>query len=161
MEYVGGMNRDYMVASPRPLAAFRGDTLLACGDDKRTLFRRDFTAADVTAFPDVWFNQRQLPRKVNPTADRSREVRLAKGAAWSKDLFGGAEPRQRIAGVLLAGDAAFVAGTQGGLCVVAVADGKTLARHDLPAPAWDGLAAARGHLYVSTADGKVLCLGRK
>ena len=42
---------------------------------------------------------------------------------------------------------------------VAAADGRTLSEIPLDArPAWDGLAAAGGRLYLSTADGRVVCL---
>ena len=42
------------------------------------------------------------------------------------------------------------------------ADGKSLAQYQLPtAPAWDGMAAAPGRLYVSTRDGQLLCMGSK
>ena len=46
------------------------------------------------------------------------------------------------------------------LLAVSAADGKKLAelKLDVP-PAWDGMVAARGRLYLSTTDGKVLCLG--
>ena len=43
---------------------------------------------------------------------------------------------------------------------VAAADGKPLGQLKLDSvPAWDGMAAAGGKLFLSTADGKVLCLG--
>jgi len=46
------------------------------------------------------------------------------------------------------------------LLAVSTADGKKLAEHKLDsAPTWDGMAAAAGRLYLSTMDGKVLCLG--
>jgi hypothetical protein len=54
-----------------------------------------------------------------------------------------------------------VAGKKGRLLAYAAADGKKLTERDLPPPVWDGMAAANGCLYVSTADGKVLSLGRK
>jgi hypothetical protein len=63
--------------------------------------------------------------------------------------------------VVLAGDTVFVAGTHGRLLAYAAADGTKLAERDLPPVVWDGMAAANGCLYVSTADGKVLALGRK
>jgi len=45
------------------------------------------------------------------------------------------------------------------LRAVAAADGRTLSEIPLDArPAWDGLAAAGGRLYLSTADGRVVCL---
>jgi len=66
-----------------------------------------------------------------------------------------------IGAVVLAGDTVFVAGTEGRLLAYAAADGKKLAERDLPPIVWDGMAAAHGRLYVSTADGKVMALGRK
>ena len=52
------------------------------------------------------------------------------------------------------------AGRKGGLLwAVSAADGKPIAQHTLASPpAWDGLAAAHGRLYLSTTDGKVICL---
>ena len=48
------------------------------------------------------------------------------------------------------------------LRIVSAADGKTLSECELPAmPVFDGLAAANGRLYLSTLDGKVLCLAEK
>ncbi|MCH2363529.1 MAG: PQQ-binding-like beta-propeller repeat protein, partial [Planctomycetes bacterium] len=53
-------------------------------------------------------------------------------------------------------------GEQGGiLWVVDAASGKKLAEVKLKSlPAWDGLAAANGRLYLSTIDGKVICFGK-
>ena len=42
-----------------------------------------------------------------------------------------------------------------------VRDGATLAEMKLGVPAWDGLAAAGGKLYLSTEGGNVVCLGRR
>ncbi len=54
-----------------------------------------------------------------------------------------------------------LAGKAGGLMrVVSAADGSTLAEYQLDAlPAWDGMAAASGRLYMSTTDGNVICYG--
>jgi len=56
---------------------------------------------------------------------------------------------------------AALAGKHGGLLMaVSTVDGERLAEYKLDAPpAWDGMAAANGRLYLSTMDGKVLCLG--
>lgn len=41
-------------------------------------------------------------------------------------------------------------------------DGKTIGSTQWQGlPVWDGLAAANGHLYLATTDGRVLCLGEK
>jgi len=46
------------------------------------------------------------------------------------------------------------------LWAVSAIDGKRLSQLSLPSvPAFDGMAAAGGRLFLSTADGKVLCLG--
>jgi len=47
------------------------------------------------------------------------------------------------------------------LWAFAADDGRKLAEHPLAAaPTFDGMIAARGRLYIATADGKVICLGR-
>ncbi len=84
----------------------------------------------------------------------------------------------RIRAMLLAGDHLVVAGVpdvvdaedplaafegrKGGLLqVFSCADGTRLASQPLSAPpAFDGLSAARGRLYLATLDGKVICFGK-
>jgi hypothetical protein len=45
------------------------------------------------------------------------------------------------------------------LLAVSASDGRKLAEYKLDsAPTWDGMAAASGRLYLSTMDGKVLCM---
>jgi hypothetical protein len=53
-------------------------------------------------------------------------------------------------------------GTGGVLAIASVADGtpRKMTRLEAP-PVWDGMAAAKGRLYIATADGKVICLGEK
>ena len=83
----------------------------------------------------------------------------------------------RATAMAIAGDTLLVAGTPdvlvpkdpwaayegrggGKLLAVAVADGTVGARLELASPpVLDGLAVARGRLYLSTADGHVVCLG--
>ena len=52
-------------------------------------------------------------------------------------------------------------GRKGGqLMAISAVDGKKLAAVELgAAPVFDGMAAAKGRLYLATLDGKVLCLG--
>ena len=50
----------------------------------------------------------------------------------------------------------------GVLWAASTIDGKQLAQYTLDAaPAWDGLTAAAGRLYLTTADGKVVCYAGK
>jgi outer membrane protein assembly factor BamB len=83
----------------------------------------------------------------------------------------------RIVAMVLAGDILFAAGPPdvvdpddpwaafqgrkgGQLRAISTADGTTLGKHQLPAPpVLDGMAAAKGRLYLSTTDGRVLCFG--
>ncbi|MCA9224594.1 MAG: PQQ-binding-like beta-propeller repeat protein, partial [Planctomycetales bacterium] len=59
----------------------------------------------------------------------------------------------------LAQQAAALEGQQGSLLwAVRPETGERLATIQLPAlPTWDGMAAARGRLYLSTQDGKITC----
>ena len=74
---------------------------------------------------------------------------------------------QRTMAVLLAGETLFAAhqgagGKGGELWALSKADGRKLGQIALPAaPRWDGMAAAGGRLFVSTQDGRVLCLGER
>jgi len=85
--------------------------------------------------------------------------------------------------MVLASDVVFVAGTPayfppkhtaeqyeagfegrlgGVLWAASTEDGRKLAEYKLEAaPAWDGMAAAGGRLYVALADGRLVCLGKK
>ena len=90
---------------------------------------------------------------------------------WSNRV----EPEVRA--MVLAGDLLFVAGPHGethkkqaafegdegiSLQAVSTSDGSILAQYKLDSlPVFDGMAAARGQLYLSTKDGRVLCFGAK
>ena len=64
---------------------------------------------------------------------------------------------------LLAKQDAALDGEQGGILWVTSADsGAKLNEIKLPAlPVWDGMAAAGGRIFLSTIDGRVICLGEK
>jgi hypothetical protein len=50
----------------------------------------------------------------------------------------------------------------GYLNVLSMADGKRSAEIELgSSPVQDGIAVARGYIYVTTADGSILCLGAR
>lgn len=53
-------------------------------------------------------------------------------------------------------------GKQGALlCVFSADTGKKLSEYKIPAvPVWDGMIAAYGQLYISTQDGRLLCMAR-
>ncbi len=75
----------------------------------------------------------------------------------------------RPRGLVLAGDKVFLAGPEDAdpakramLVCHSAKDGKELSRIELKAtPIFDGMAAAEEKLYLSTKDGKLLCLVKK
>jgi hypothetical protein len=80
-------------------------------------------------------------------------------------LAGTAEKRLFVAGVPDRVDAddplASIEGRRGAkLLVLDAATGRKMTECDLDAPSvWDGMAAARGRLYVALANGDIVCLG--
>jgi len=99
------------------------------------------------------------------------EARPKHAKRWSMNV------PMRIVGMVLAGPTLFIAGSpdrvdpqdpwaaidgqRGGLLwAVSAKDGQSLAEYrlDVP-PAYDGLAVAGGKLYVSLADGNIVCFG--
>jgi len=74
---------------------------------------------------------------------------------WAFDHY-----TEKAAAEKLAEQDAALAGKRGALLwVVDPADGKKLAELKLASPpTWDGMAAARGRLYLTTMDGSVVCL---
>ena len=80
------------------------------------------------------------------------------GQVGAFDTKGGG---QTVAAMVLARDRLWIAGSEGELRVLSADDGKLLTKHNLPAPLWDGMAIANSRLFVSTAGGKLLCLGER
>ena len=54
---------------------------------------------------------------------------------------------------------ALEAGRSGRLLAVSTNNGETLASYDLKnSPVFDGMAAANGRLYISSVDGRIICM---
>ena len=146
----------------RPLAVFRAGTLLGCLHDLRTVYRRDFDPAGAEKLDRSWITGWAAGtnfRKKEGEVWRSQ--RLAKEAKWSVPVFGDDAAGQKVAAMVLAADTLFLAGSDGGLKALSASDGKPLGRAEVPAPVWDGMAAADGRLFISTRDGRVVCLGKE
>jgi hypothetical protein len=112
-----------------------------------------------------------------PKGKRTKKGRAADGT--KKDVLWSTPGDLQVRGMVLAGEGQgkrlFVAGAKGDwvisqdayegklgsvLRVVSVDDGKIIAEHNLAGfPIFDGMSAAHGQLYVSLADGRVVCLG--
>ena len=147
-------------AHRRPLVVFRDNVLFGGLQGASTIYRRDFTLDDGEEFETKWMTGWAAGGLSRKGEMPWRSHRLAEKAAWQADVFGEKTNDPSIDAVVLAGDRLFVAGANGDLRVVATADGRQIAQQTLPAPAWDGMAIARGRLYYATQDGRLLCLGR-
>ncbi len=141
----------------RSLMVFRGNVLIGCTADRRGLFRRDFALDDGEEFSDEWFNYRLISKAPETGADTTRSQRLQHGAKWLVEEAV-AEP---ICAMVLAGDVVFVATEDGAITACRIDDGRQLADYEAAAPAWDGMVAAYQHLYLTTRDGALVCLGAK
>ncbi|NLY02967.1 MAG: PQQ-binding-like beta-propeller repeat protein [Rhodopirellula sp.] len=144
----------------RHLAVYQGNRVLGVLRDERSVFRRDFDPQSREKFNTRWLTGWATSENFRKKdGDVWQSDRLAAGAMWQSAVFDESEPKQTIAALLLAGDTLLAAGSEGGLTAVSVVDGKLLAKTDLPAPLWDGMAAAADRLFVSTRDGKLICFG--
>ena len=141
----------------RSLVVFRDRRVFGSLQDKKTLFRRDFDLEGGEEFNSKWMTGWSAGRASREGKMPWRTDRLAEKAAWKVEAF----PDQEIIAMVLAGDRIFLAGSKGELQVRSAEDGKLMAKSRLSSPLWDGMAVAGGRLYVSTRDGKLLCLGEK
>lgn len=134
----------------KPLLAFDDERIYAALGD--TVFTRPMnTSPDPPKPEDLGTEEGEADR-----TPRGREREEAASASlWSVNL--GA-----VAGLAKADSSLVVAAEQGQVWLLATSSGKTLSVTNLSAPAvWDGLAVASGRVFVSTRDGKVVCLGKR
>jgi len=114
--------------------------------------RTDHYAVFATPRPDPSAPQSLLPDFAKRAGKRKTAALL-----WSVRLP--LRPRAMIR----AGGALFIGceqGEGGALRVVSCKDGATLGTAPLDAPpAWDGMAAAKGRLYLALRSGRVVCMG--
>jgi hypothetical protein len=119
------------------------------------------------------YRLRCLPLRAKAGVSAAKLRRQGPKPLWEKRLG------IRVTAMIRAADTLFVAGSpdvvdptdphgawegrkRGLLAAFTAGDGKKLAEHKLLAPpVWDGLAAAYGRLYVSLANGDVICLSEK
>ena len=116
-----------------------------------------------------------------PKADPPRKGKRRRGAGAKKPVIWSTPGDLQVRGMVLAGEGKdkrlIVAGAKGDwvvsqkayegkmgsmLRVISIADGKTIAEHDLPdLPVFDGMSAAGGRLYIPTTNGTIVCYGGK
>jgi len=136
-------------------AANRSDFVLAARDAKRT---RLPWAAKKPDIPTLWKGNIGLLARGMVLCDKALFV------AGPPDLFGVAagnapHPYTPAAAQSLRSQRGALQGRHGSLlCAVSASDGERLFEHKLDGlPAWDGLIAAQGRLYLSMQNGSVRC----
>ena len=145
---------------PRSLAVFHKNMLLGSSRNQHSVFRKDFNADEPARFDTKWMTGWAAGENFrSKTGDAVPVDRLARNAKWSKSPWTAGSRQQRIAAMVLAGDRVAVAGADGQLAVLSADNGDVVFHTEVPAPLWDGMAAASEHLLLSTRDGSVVCLG--
>lgn len=140
-----------------PLAAFLGTSVFCDTFSSPRLFRTDFNK-------DTKFNPEASP-KSNYNPDKQMEEQgeapsaastLKQSAIWKIE---GKDKKNNARAMLVAGSKLFVVNSAGLLEVFSTENGSKLGELKVGPVIWDGLAAAGGKLYVSLADGHLVCLG--
>ena len=143
----------------RPLAVFRDNTLYGCSQDRRTLLRRDFHLDAGEKFDADWFSGWTTYSRGRVQSAATFEVKRVAGRDVDRGMPWSPLSKNSVSAMILAGDALYLAGSQGGLVGLDTKDGRGLGQLEVPPPVWDGMAAAERHLVLSTRDGHVICLG--
>jgi len=138
-----------------PIAVFRGRSVFSTVPRLSKMFRLDFD--DKKRFNDDWVRVSPEDEKARLRHSTLRLFRMK--PKWV--VPSGSNERHLNRAMLVAGRHLFTITPRGTLTVRSTENGKKLAEKKLDLAAWDGLAAARGRLFVSTVSGKVICLGGK
>lgn len=158
-------------APRRPLIAFRDDNVYSSLNGSTDVFRRDFDLDKGEKFNSKWITGWQASSTARKDGKPYRTYRIAEGAKWTEDPFAdpdakpeeinkGTQRHNRIHAMALAKDKLFTVHHDGRLKVLSTTDGYVLDSTQVPTPAWDGLAIAENHIYLSTQDGELICLGK-
>jgi outer membrane protein assembly factor BamB len=135
-----------------PIAVAGGSAVYSTIPGTSKLFRVDFRTEQ--AFNTDWV---QVPLEDDRAGLANATAKLAQaGSRWTVNTAANRAHFHRA--MLVAGRHLFIAAPNGQLLVYDTETGQQVNEMKLPQAAWDGLAAAHGCLYVSTADGQVVCL---
>ena len=142
----------------RAAVSFRDQELFGTSEDRRSLYRRAFDSAKIDKFNKKWITGWSASGNSRKGETAWPSQRLAEGAAWKSAIF---EDKQSgtVEAMVTASNGIYLATSTGTLRRFSKAEGKPEAQVKIPVPLWDGLAIAGGRIYVSTRDGKILCLG--
>ena len=158
-------------ASRRPLTVFKDDKVFSSLDGSTDVFRRDFSADDVQSFNSKWITGWEAGKLAREGGKPYRNQRVSTNAAWVHDPFAdpeavreepkyGTQLYNEIYAMALSGDGKlYVVHRDGRLKVLSTETGYVIKESKVPPPAWDGLAIADERLFLTTQDGKLVCLG--
>lgn len=158
-------------APRRPLVVFRDDMVFSSLNGSTSVFCRDFDLEKGEKFDSKWITGWKASQTARDNGKPYRTYRIAKGAKWTADPFSdpdnqqdepeaGTQLHNRIHALALAGDGKlYVVHQDGRLKVISTTNGNVLSETRVPSPAWDGLAIAENRLFLTTRDGRLLCLG--
>ena len=157
-------------APRRPLIAFRDDNVYSSLNGSTDVFRRDFDLEQGETFNSKWITGWEASRTARENGKPYRTYRIAEGALWTENPFADPDAEQeelkpstqrynRIHAMALAEDKLYAVHQDGRLKVLSTSDGYVLDSAQVPPPAWDGLAIAENHIYLTTQDGELVCLG--
>jgi outer membrane protein assembly factor BamB len=137
-----------------PVAVFHGSSVFSTLPEQSKLFRVDF--AQGASFNPDWVSVSLEDEKAG--AIHAVNKIFALGTRWTS---ASADTKTSVnRAMLVAGEHLFTVTPKGLLTVHRVEDGRAVGEIKLDLPAWGGLAAANGRLYVSTTSGKIICLAR-
>ena len=158
-------------ASRRPLAVFKDNNVYSSLDGSTEVFRREFTKDHADEFNNKWITGWEAARTARDGGKPYRSHRIAAGATWTKDPFAeidevkedpeyGTQLYNEIYAMALSGDGKLYAVHRDGrLKVISTETGYVIKETKVPPPAWDGLAIADEQLFLTTQDGRLVCLG--
>lgn len=168
----------------RSLTAWRDNTVVGAFDSTTALFRKDFDAESIKSFNRKWITGWQAAQegsklvKAQGSGPRPfRSDRIAENAQWKVNPWAKDDSPEellkltpikekdrqlenKIYGIVLDNaQRAYVVHKDGELKILNTDDGSVISSQKVPAPMWDGLALAEGKLFLSTADGQLVCIG--
>ncbi|MDP6545880.1 MAG: PQQ-binding-like beta-propeller repeat protein [Phycisphaerae bacterium] len=141
------------VRSLSPIAVFHRRSVFSTVPGMNKMFRLDFDKSG--KFNADWVRVSPEDQKARLRYSTLRLFRMA--PKWT--VPSGDSEHHLNRAMLVAGGNLFTVRDSGVLTVHSTQSGKKLIERKFERVVWDGLAAANGRLFVSTAAGKVICLG--
>ena len=159
----------------RSLCVYRDNTVIGALDSTTALYRRDFKLDSGETFDRKWITGWEAAGRARKGERPYRSDRIAEKAIWKVNPWaedsseesllepttveGESQLENKLYGMVMdSEERLYVVHQDGTLKIIGTNDGRVLFEDRVPAPAWDGLALAHGRLFLSTSDGRLVCL---